>query len=316
MYSILDLPLWRWEVTGINSTHQKNKSSCLIWRDCFQRRPCCSCRSWQGQQRVGGHCLGAKSDLPLYFFNPATHLHLQLQIGSLAIRVPPHPHCFCHLHSGVRIFLACDKEVCGLLSVIFNLVLLPFGRHVGVLASENTENGLWETMCTGGFLLFAKAFLAVTFHFSTYCHFFESPLPPPLPPPIPPPPQRQRPPLPPPPPPSQPPQPPLPLPPPLPQKSRMTFGWMGSGSGEDSWWRRISLSLSECCFFNGRSWFCHEKIVRTQNQTNNPFKNKTQEREKEWGGTEFYQVGNRLLTQRKLTMARNALVNNRNQTVR
>jgi hypothetical protein len=30
-----------------------------------------------------------------------------------------------------------------------HLVFLPFGRHVEVLASENTENGLWETICTG-----------------------------------------------------------------------------------------------------------------------------------------------------------------------
>jgi hypothetical protein len=28
-------------------------------------------------------------------------------------------------------------------------ILLPFGRHVEVLASENTENGLRETMRTG-----------------------------------------------------------------------------------------------------------------------------------------------------------------------
>jgi hypothetical protein len=42
------------------------------------------------------------------------------------------------------------KEVCGLLSAIIDLLLLPFQRHVEVLLlSENTENGLRETMCTG-----------------------------------------------------------------------------------------------------------------------------------------------------------------------
>jgi hypothetical protein len=40
-------------------------------------------------------------------------------------------------------------------------------------------------------------------------------------------------------------------------------------------------------FFNGRFWLCHEKIVRAQNRTNNPFKNETQEREKEWGEQNF-----------------------------
>ncbi len=30
-----------------------------------------------------------------------------------------------------------------------DLVLSPFQRHVEVLASENTENGSWETMRTG-----------------------------------------------------------------------------------------------------------------------------------------------------------------------
>ncbi len=30
-------------------------------------------------------------------------------------------------------------------------------------------------------------------------------------------------------------------------------------------------------FFNGIFWLCHEKIVRAQKRTNNPFKNETQE---------------------------------------
>ncbi len=38
---------------------------------------------------------------------------------------------------------------CSLLSAIIDLVLLPFRRHVEVLASENTENGSRETMRTG-----------------------------------------------------------------------------------------------------------------------------------------------------------------------
>jgi hypothetical protein len=41
------------------------------------------------------------------------------------------------------------KEACSLLHAVINLLLLPFQKHVEVLASENIENGLWETMHTG-----------------------------------------------------------------------------------------------------------------------------------------------------------------------
>jgi hypothetical protein len=33
------------------------------------------------------------------------------------------------------------EEVCSLLNRVINLFLIPFRRHVEVLASENTENG-------------------------------------------------------------------------------------------------------------------------------------------------------------------------------
>jgi hypothetical protein len=90
-----------------------------------------------------------KEWLPSLFIFCATHLHLQYQIGSLAIGVPPHPHHLCHLHSGARICLAWDKEACSLLSASIDLVLLPFQRHVEVLAAEYSENGLREKMHTG-----------------------------------------------------------------------------------------------------------------------------------------------------------------------
>jgi hypothetical protein len=41
------------------------------------------------------------------------------------------------------------KEARSLLHAVINLILLPFQRHVEVLASEKTENGLRETICTG-----------------------------------------------------------------------------------------------------------------------------------------------------------------------
>jgi hypothetical protein len=126
VWGFLHLPLQRWEVTSINAAYRKNGSSCLIWRDESQHRLCCSCCSCQGQQQLGGHCLGTKSDFPLYFLNRATHLHLQHQIGRLTIRVPPHPHSFCHLHFCGRFCLACKEEARSLLSAIINLVLLPF----------------------------------------------------------------------------------------------------------------------------------------------------------------------------------------------
>jgi hypothetical protein len=40
-------------------------------------------------------------------------------------------------------------------------------------------------------------------------------------------------------------------------------------------------------FSNGIFWLCHKKIARTQKQINNPLKNETQEREKEWGEQNF-----------------------------
>jgi hypothetical protein len=59
---------------------------------------------------------------------------------------------------------------------------------------------------------------------------------------------------------------------------------MGSASGEDDWSPRI---YQDAAFFNGRFWLCHKKIVRAQKRTNDPFKNETREREKEWGEQNF-----------------------------
>jgi hypothetical protein len=63
-----------------------------------------------------------------------------------------------------------------------------------------------------------------------------------------------------------PPPPPLPLP----QKSRATFGCLGSGWRR--WGRRAGGSGSPCHhqnadFFNGRFWLCHKKNAPSQNQT-------------------------------------------------
>jgi hypothetical protein len=41
------------------------------------------------------------------------------------------------------------KEARSLHHKVIDLFLLSFQRHVDVLASENTENGLRETICTG-----------------------------------------------------------------------------------------------------------------------------------------------------------------------
>jgi hypothetical protein len=43
-------------------------------------------------------------------------------------------------------------------------------------------------------------------------------------------------------------------------------------------------------FNNGIFWLCHKKIVRTQKRPNNPFKNETGEREKEWGEQNFIEL--------------------------
>jgi hypothetical protein len=52
----------------------------------------------------------------------------------------------------------------------------------------------------------------------------------------------------------------------------------------------LETVVSDCCFFNGRFWLCHKKIVRAQKQTNDPFKNETREREKELGEQNFSEL--------------------------
>jgi hypothetical protein len=69
---------------------------------------------------------------------------------------PQHSNPFALMVAGIESLVAAFvlhaikcKEACSLLHAVIDLLLLPFYKHVEVLASENIENGLRETMCTG-----------------------------------------------------------------------------------------------------------------------------------------------------------------------
>ncbi len=70
---------------------------------------------------------------------------------------PQHPNPFALMVAGIESLVAAfalhaiyGKEAHSLLPAVIDLFLLPFQRHVEVLASdENTEYGLPETICTG-----------------------------------------------------------------------------------------------------------------------------------------------------------------------